>query len=105
MPNESGVNQFDGFGTEAAQGAVKKLTSLTKAAPMSGAPVSALNTPRRAKRHATGQDRPQEQGQAQAPAMMSPPPPQITKEQIWAELAAHPEASPLVKELFGAPPA
>jgi hypothetical protein len=95
MPNPLGVNDLQ---PTPVQGAIKRLAELQRSAPMSGAalPSRALNTPRRSQRRAVrGRGEP-----------MAPPPPvaaQVTpgqsKAQVWAELARHPDASPLVREL------
>jgi hypothetical protein len=103
VANPDGKNQWGGFSNEAAYGAKKRLQELSKSAPISGAPVaaSALNAPRRSQKQAVEGAAP---GPVAAPATMPLPaaPPEEpvaqTSAQIWAELAAHPEASDLVKE-------
>jgi hypothetical protein len=49
MSNAKGSNQFQ---RENPYGAVKKLTQLTRSAPMSGAPTPAVGAPKRAQRRA-----------------------------------------------------
>ena len=99
MPNPTGVNSFDKFASEASYGAKQRMTDLEKGAPVPG--VHPLNAPRRAKRHATGQDRPRQAAAAQAGAPQAPlasPSPDALGAAVWAELAMHPDASPLVKQ-------
>lgn len=99
MANEDGKNQFGGFHPEKPHGAVKRLQQLTKAAPMSGAPVSALNAPRRLQRQATRPEAPAPT--AETPALASPPqelPRSVILADVWAALAAQDGASLLVRE-------
>ena len=113
MPNPNGTNQFDRFATTAKHGDAKKLARSQKLAPMSGAPVSALNAPTRAKRHATGQDKPEGARRVPQPAGRSGQQPDLppvgerpSREQeyavfladAWGRAAALPGASPLVKQ-------
>lgn len=98
MANEDGKNQFGGFHQEKPHGAVKQLEQLTRAAPMSGAPVSALNAPRRLQRQAT---RPEPTPAPEAPALAAPPqelPRSVILADVWAALAAQDGASLLVRE-------
>lgn len=118
MPNPSGKNQLPGGQHEVPYGGVKKATQLSREAPMSGAPVSALNAPRRAQRRAVkGQagrkeqapvatqkapvvaDKPALAGAA-APAQpvgaAAPPPPNAAD--FWRAIASIPGISPLAKE-------
>lgn len=97
MPNPGGTNQF---GTDPAYGDVKRLTELTREAPMSGARVAAgaTNAPRRAQRQVTRPARPA----AAAPQAAQAPPAPVSYEAqlaaVWAQVAADPGASPLVRE-------
>ena len=110
MPNPNGTNQFDRFAKTAKHGDAQKLAQSQKAAPMSGAPVSALTAPIRAKRHATGQDRPRGASQPAGRTAPQPDPPPVgerpTRDQeyavfladAWGKAAALPGASSLVKQ-------
>jgi hypothetical protein len=70
MPNPAGTNQLKG--REPAYGAVKQLGTLTREAPMSGAPVSSINAPKRAQRRAV-----KGSGSAQSPEEAMPAPPAL----------------------------
>lgn len=110
MANQSGVNQFNRFAPPKKHGEVKQLQDAQKAAPMSGAPVSALNAPRRHQRHATGQDRPREAAgpamrelqQMELPELPAGPSPDQEYAEflagVWEKAAALPGASRLVKQ-------
>jgi hypothetical protein len=99
LPNPSGVNSFDRFASEASYGAKQRLSDLERSSPVPGA--GPLNAPRRAKRHATGQDQAR-QASPGAPVAAPPPTfepsPQALGAEVWRELAQHPDASPLVKQ-------
>jgi hypothetical protein len=103
LPNPQGTNQFDHFQAQAAYGDVKKAAQLTKEAPMSGAPTSALNAPRRGQKQVVRGQKTQAQPTqlpAVAPlpvAVPDVPYPQYLA-QAWSDVAAIPGASPLVKE-------
>ena len=99
MPNPQGVNNFDRFASEPGYGEKNRMDVLQGAAPVPG--VHPLNAPRRAKRHAAGQDRPRGQtvGPVAAPPPVASPNPDAIKAEVWRELAQHPDASPLVKEI------
>ena len=113
MPNPNGTNQFDRFASTAKHGDAKKLAQSQKLAPMSGAPVSALNAPTRAKRHATGQDKPEGVRRVPQPAGRSGQQPDLppvgdqpSEEMVrlellasqWEAVARLPGASPLLKQ-------
>lgn len=100
LPNPSGVNSWDRFQSEATYGAKQKLQDLERSVPLAGEPTSALNAPRRAQRHATGQDSPQGEGAAAQvlPSPMPGPAPTVQLATVWSEIAADPEASALVRE-------
>ena len=106
MPNPGGNNQFDHFEREAIYGDVKKSQQLTREAPMSGAPISALNTPRRLQKQQVKQGKavrqnPQPDAQPETPmppVTTTPPYPQYLA-QTMGEIAAVPGASPLVQFL------
>jgi len=113
MPNPNGTNQFDRFASTAKHGDAKKLAQSQKLAPMSGAPVSALNAPTRAKRHATGQDKPEGVRRVSQPAGRSGQQPDLppvgdqpSEEMVrlellasqWEAVARLPGASPLLKQ-------
>ena len=93
MPNPSGANNMN-----PQYGDVKKLQTLTRSAPMSGAPIP-TNAPQRAQRKAV-------RGGAKAtPAQQGPPPqpptgvPYVTQLAMeWAQLAAEIPDDPLVAE-------
>ena len=107
MPNPDGYNAFGGpLEREMPYGDVAKQQALTRLA--GTANPSAVNAPRRSKRHATGQDRPRKsaKNRAQTEALPVPPsPPQVPYEQVlasfWMELASEPGASPLIQEIAG----
>jgi hypothetical protein len=90
MPNPSGVNSFDKFGTQATYGAVKKATDLAGGAPLSGAPNAAVSAPKRAQRAAVSHKR----GQGQGKSVDYP----TFQAQWWTDTAATPGVSPLVME-------
>lgn len=97
MPNPTGQNQSYPFQPEKAYGSVKRETSLERAAPV-GSP-QALNEPRRARKR--GGRRPRQQAQMLPPTPPVTPSqisPDLAKSQVWAEIALHPAASPLVRE-------
>jgi len=97
MANPSGTNQFGGFSDEQAYGAIKRQSTLTREAPMSGAPVAthATETPRRAKRQgASTAGHPAEAG---APAPPLEPRPEMTLRTIFQAWANEPDASDLVR--------
>jgi hypothetical protein len=90
MPNPSGANAV--YVPEPGYGEKKQMKNLARSAPMSGAPVaaSAYNEPRKAQRRATTPSQPkQTQGQ--------PMPYYEELALTWAEFAAQPGASDLVK--------
>jgi len=68
MPNDGGVNQFQGFQPDQPFGQIKRLQELVKQAPLP--PNSAISSPDRAKRRAVHQ-----QGQAVPPASQPAPNP------------------------------
>ena len=93
--NPSGVNGWEGFGSEPAYGTIKRLQEATAAAPLAGSN-PALGAPKRAQRQA-GRGRPQA---AVAAPPLAPPPPQPAMMaaqffaatahlgDLWAEYAA-----------------
>ena len=97
MPNPSGQNQFGSYTQRPTQGDVKRQAELTRAAPMSGAPVvgSEMNTPRRSKQQATRGT--QQQAAAPPPAQAAPVQAQqatpFLVAQRWAQIAAQPGAN------------
>lgn len=97
MANPNGVNQHDKFATEKKYGEVKRATELQKSAPMSGAPTPAISMPETSQRRAVqgrrGAPKPQK-----APSGGVPPYEQEVAS-IWAEVAAQPGASELVKAI------
>lgn len=98
MGNELGANQFQ---REKPYGQVKKMTQLTKAAPMSGAPTPALTTPQRSQRRAINRGTHTTPRGQQAPVTVPPPPGpapyQAQLASIWADIAAE-IPDPLVAE-------
>lgn len=97
MPNPGGQNQFQ---RESPYGAVKKLSQLTKAAPISGAPTPALNAPRRLQKQAVRGNRTRPQATAPAPVAAAPPPQvsyQAQLAEVWRNLSGLTE-DPLVQE-------
>ena len=83
-------------------GDVKKATELTRAAPVSGAPVSgrALNAPRASQRRAVrGAPQPQSAPvAAPVPVVPASPQPLVEVARLWMAAAELPDASPLVRE-------
>jgi hypothetical protein len=102
MPNPSGVNSFDQFRSEESYGAKQRLTNLERGAPIPGNAASALNAPRRAKRHATGQDQPEApsipMGQMVDGTGVAEPSYEAQLTSVWGEIASDPNASELVRE-------
>ena len=94
--NPSGVNGWEGFGSEPAYGTIKRLQEATAAAPLAGGS-PALGAPKRAQRQAGRGQRPQ---QAMAAPPLEPPAPQPAMMaaqffaatahlgDLWAEYAA-----------------
>ena len=101
MPNPSGQNQFGSYTQRPTQGDVKRQAELTRAAPLSGAPVvgSEMNTPRRSKQQATRGGK-QQQAAAPPPAQNAPAQAQqatpFLVAQRWAQIAAQPGANPAI---------
>lgn len=114
MPNPAGTNQFPGGDHEVPYGGVKRQQQLTRDAPMSGAPVSAVNAPRRAQRKAVkgGASRPQTASAPQQPVLAEPPPGALpvpapsgpepvvppSPTDFWRAVAQLPGVSPLAKQ-------
>lgn len=101
--NPLGSNQFGNFTLQPQYGDVSKLTRLTKAAPISGAPVSALNMPKRSQRQAANGGR---AGAIQSAALgptippQQPPPPSVAA--TWQAISRIPGISPLAHEYASA---
>lgn len=98
MPNPQGYNAFGGpMEHETPYGDVQKEKDLLSLAPLSQRSPTPMNAPRRAQRHATGQDSPRGEG---APAV-PPTEPRVPSEDriagFWTAMAAEPGASDLVK--------
>jgi hypothetical protein len=96
MANYSGSNQF--YQPEPKYGDVKKMKELSREAPMSGAPVAkpAVNAPQRAQAQATTPKTPAQQKPAKASIQ---PDYGLELASTWAEIAALPGASDLVKQI------
>jgi hypothetical protein len=102
--NDGGHNQFQGFGTEAPYGDVKRQFELTREAPLSGAPIAgrAIGAPERqrsARRRAAqggGGAAPQATTTV-VPQLPIPYPHQVAM--IWQRVAAIPGASDRVKQI------
>lgn len=90
MPNPHGINPFQ---PQPKYGEVKKQENLAKSAPMSGAPVPAVTAPQKAQSRAVSPPKPQKAPQG------SPPPYEDELALTWAEIAAQPGASDLVKSI------
>ncbi len=97
MANPGGGNQFGNYQLQPAYGDVKKQTALTRAAPISGSPFSALEAPRRAQRSAS---RPQAQPQQGAPAPPQPEP-QVAADAVYRQIAQIPQVTPVWRQLLG----
>ena len=98
MPNPDGVNGFDRFRSEAVYGAKKKMTDLVKGAPVSP---SLNNTARRSQRRAASGQKAGPEPMVLPPAevsLLESAPPAADLASVWGEIAAHPEASDLVRE-------
>lgn len=103
MPNPYGVNQLGS--DRVPYGAAKKMKQLAAEAPMSGAPIAApaLNAPQQA-RQAGGQP-PVTPGAAPGPPANPQPVPtepvsyNAQLAETWAQIAATPGASDLVKQM------
>lgn len=101
MPNPDGVNQFGGFGVEPPYGDVSRQKSLLREAPISGAPISghALGTPDRIRQRRG--NKPSSSRSPGTPAALPQLP--IPYEQqialVWQQIAAHPGASDLVRQV------
>ncbi len=95
--NLGGSNQFGNYQLQPAYGDVKKQTALTRAAPISGSPFSALEAPRRAGRAATRPSQTAEQGAPQLPA----PEPQVDPGAVYRQIAEIPEVTPVWRQLLG----
>ncbi len=108
MSNESGTNQFGGFGVEAPYGDIKRMTELTEEAPMSGAPFAtgAIGAPKSdQKRASKPASRPRAQGKPMANSPLSIPqsiPAPNLVANAWSHIASLPGASDLVKEYASA---
>lgn len=102
-PNPDGKNQFAGFGIDAPYGDVAKQTELLREAPISGAPISgrALGTPDRIRqqRQRGRSTKGGSKGTVQAPPGPLPIPYEQQMAMIWQQIAAHPGASDLVKQI------
>ena len=96
MANVGGVNQFQ---RESPYGAVKKLTQLTRAAPMSGAPTPGGNAPQAAQRRAVRGQRTAQPVAAPVAAPAAPPTVSYQAQiaEVWRALSAY-TGDPLVHE-------
>ena len=94
MSNPGGMNQFQ---RESPYGAVKKMTRLTREAPISGAPTPGANAPQRAQRRAVRGRQPA----APPPQPQQAQPPQLSDDavraEVWRQISAYTE-DPLVQE-------
>lgn len=104
MPNNaSGVNGFDGFGTEEPYGQATKDAQLAGGAPLAGAAVAsrpiqaAKRAGRQAVRGASAQPVASAQPQDSAPLPPQEPSYEARLAQMWQGIAAIPGASPLVQ--------
>ena len=98
MPNPTGQNQLSPHG----YGDVQAQKALLKESPISGAPqvAQALNAPQRGSQAVVRGSKSKGGGPAEAaPPQVPPPTPGVQAQvaQIWAAIAAHPDASPLVQ--------
>ena len=100
MSNTGGGNQFGNFQLQPAYGDVAKQSQLTRSAPMSGAPVPALNAPRRAQRQT---QKPRRQPVAAAQEAQQPPPtvPPPAPQVIYQQIAQIPGVTPMWGSLLG----
>ncbi len=97
--NPGGSNAFGNYTLQKPYGDVKKQTQLTREAPISGSPFSALEAPRRAGR-AARQPRAQAAPEQGAPQMPMPEP-QIDPSAIYRQIAQIPEVTPMWRQLLG----
>ncbi len=96
--NAGGSNQFGNYTLQPAYGDVKKQTALTRAAPISGSPFSALQAPERAQARAT---RPRQQGQPQAPMPPVQAPQAPDPSVVYRQIAEIPNVTPVWRQLLG----
>ena len=95
--NPSGVNSFDHFSPEPAYGKVSQADRLKKAYPVPGVPDAGKQAQRRATKR--GGTPPTQAPAVSAPAPQGQVPPQEFARMAWQDIAAIPEASPLIKQL------
>ena len=97
MANPGGGNQFGSYQLQPQYGDVKKLTQLTKAAPISGAPqaAQALGAPKRAQRATQRKAKP---APPVPPAQTQPEPVAPSLAATWQQIAQIPGISPLAQE-------
>lgn len=95
--NPSGENSFNHFAPEEPYGQATKDASLAAAAPLAGQKLSvgAIAAPKQAQRPAQAAPQTQATMPLQEPAAQTQVSPLA---QVWAAVAADPEASPLVRE-------
>ncbi len=97
MANPGGGNQFGNYQLQPAYGDVRKQTALTRAAPISGSPFSALEAPRRAQRSASRQQAQPQQGMPAPPQ----PTPQVAADAVYRQIADIPQVTPVWRQLLG----
>src|SRR4051812_10219708 len=95
MPNPQGYNSFNHFAPEPAYGQKTQQDTLQRSAPIPANP--AMNAPRRAQKRASTPTRGAPAPASPAVAPPAPVSPQLAGAQAWAEIAALPGASDLVK--------
>ncbi len=98
--NPGGSNAFGNYTLQKPYGDVQKQTQLTREAPISGSPFSALEEPRRAGRAAKQQPQAQT-APAQEPGQMPPPEPQVDLSAVYRQIAQIPEVTPMWRQLLG----
>ncbi len=99
--NVQGSNQFGNYQLQPAYGDVKKQTQLTREAPISGSPFSALEAPRRAGRAAKQPPQAQTAPAQEQPGQEPSPEPQVDLSAVYRQIADIPQVTPMWRRLLG----
>ena len=98
--NPGGSNAFGNYQLQKPYGDVKKQTALTRAAPISGSPISALETPRRAQRNA-GKPPGGQAAPPASPGPLAPPAAPVDPSVVYRQIAQIPGVTPVWRQLLG----